>query len=172
MPHAYPGTVLLEGTTLSEGRGTTRPLEQLGAPDLDPVALLADARRLAPDAFAGAVVRPCAFTPTFHKHAGLLCRGFQLHGDLPAFDPVRFRPYRIVAAVLKALRLAHPDYALWRDFHYEYERDRLAIDLIDGADALRTWVDDPAAAWEAFEAPLLVDEAAWRRERAPFLLYP
>src|SRR5207245_1714909 len=83
---------MLEGTTLSEGRGTTRPLEGVGAPDLDPAPLLDEMRRLAPDWLAGCRIRPWHFEPTFHKHAGRLCHGFQLHVDDAGYQPARFRP--------------------------------------------------------------------------------
>lgn len=172
MPRCFPGTVVIEGCTLSEGRGTTRPLELLGAPDIDAEALLADARALAPTWFEGAALRPCWFEPTFHKHCKTPCSGFQMHTDLPAYDHARFRPYRIVAAFLKALRRAHPEYEIWRDFLYEYAPGRLAVDLIDGADRLRTWVDDPEGAVADFDAEMVKDEAAWTEARAEFLLYP
>lgn len=171
MPRCFPGTVVIEGTTLSEGRGTTRPLELLGAPDIDAEALLEDARRLAPDWFEGAVIRACWFEPTFHKHCKKPCSGFQMHTDLPAYQHERFRPYRVVAAFLKALRRAHPGYQIWRDFLYEYAPGRLAVDLIDGSDRLRTWVDDPAAEVADFEAELARDEAAWLEQRRPHLVY-
>ncbi len=171
MARCYAGTVLLEGTTLSEGRGTTRPLELFGAPDLDAEALLAAMRRVAPDWLAGCRLRPCWFEPTFHKHAGRLCAGLQIHVDDPAYDHHGFRPWRLVAAAFKALRQLRPDYPLWRDFPYEYERDRLAIDLINGGPGLREWVDDPAAAAGDLDALARRDEQAWRAEVAELLLY-
>jgi len=171
MARAYPGTVMLEGTTLSEGRGTTRPLELLGAPDVDARALLATMGSIAPDWLRGAVLRPCWFEPTFHKHVGALCEGVQIHVDLPAYDHAAFRPWRLVALALKALRTLRPDYPLWRDFPYEYERGRLAIDLINGGTALREWVDDPAATPADLDALAAPDEAAWTAERGGVLLY-
>jgi uncharacterized protein YbbC (DUF1343 family) len=171
MARAYPGTVMLEGTTLSEGRGTTRPLELFGAPDLDAIALLTRMRALAPDWLAGARLRPCWFEPTFHKHVGHLCAGLQIHLDDPAYAHDRFRPWRLMALAFKALRALRPDYALWRDFPYEYERDRLAIDLINGGPALREWVDDPAATPADLDALAAPDEAAWREQREALLLY-
>ncbi len=171
MARCYPGTVMLEGTTLSEGRGTTRPLELLGAPDLDPAALLRTMTSLAPEWLAGCRLRPCWFEPTFHKHVGRLCAGLQIHVDDAAYEHDVFRPWRVLASMLKALRLLRPDYALWRDFPYEYERERLAIDVINGGDALRTWVDDAAASPADLEALAVADEAAWRDERSAMLLY-
>ncbi|MDR2690610.1 MAG: DUF1343 domain-containing protein [Azoarcus sp.] len=171
MARAYPGTVMLEGTSLSEGRGTTRPLELFGAPGLDPHALLAALRTLAPDWLTGCALRPCWFEPTFHKHAGQLCAGVQIHADAAHYDPATFRPWRLLALVFKALRQLHPDEPLWRDFPYEYERDRLAIDLINGGPILREWVDDPTAAPADLDQVATAAEAAWIETRRPFLLY-
>jgi uncharacterized protein YbbC (DUF1343 family) len=171
MARAYAGTVMLEGTTLSEGRGTTRPLELLGAPDVDAGALLATMTKLAPDWLAGCRLRPCWFEPTFHKHVGRLCAGLQIHVEDAAYAHEAFRPWRLVAIALKALRTLRPDYPLWRDFAYEYERDRLAIDVINGGDAFRRWVDDPGATAADLDALAGPDEAAWREDRAGVLLY-
>ncbi|MCS6912408.1 MAG: DUF1343 domain-containing protein [Myxococcales bacterium] len=171
MARCYAGTVLLEGTTLSEGRGTTRPLEGVGAPDLDVAALLRQMHQLAPEWLEGCRLRPCFFCPTFHKHAGSLCRGLQIHVDDAGYKHDRFRPYRLIALLLKALRRLRPDYPLWRDFPYEYVTDRLPIDTISGGSDLRRWVDDAAADPSDLEALLQPDEAAWREERRAFVLY-
>jgi uncharacterized protein YbbC (DUF1343 family) len=171
MARAYAGTVMLEGTTLSEGRGTTRPLEVLGAPDIDSVRMLEEMRKLAPDWLAGCRLRACWFEPTFHKHAGKLCAGFQVHADAPAYDHGAFRPWRLVAAAFKSLRRLRPDYPLWRDFPYEYERNRLAIDVINGSELLRQWVDESAAAPGDLDALACADEDSWRDERKAVLLY-
>src|SRR6188768_1718992 len=145
MARAYAGTVMLEGTTLSEGRGTTRPLELFGAPDIDARAVMTEMERLEPRWLAGCRLRECWFEPTFHKHAGKLCAGIQIHVDDPSYQHDTFKPWRLMALAIKALRLLQPDYDLWREFPYEYERDRLAIDLINGSELLRQWVDDPVA---------------------------
>jgi uncharacterized protein YbbC (DUF1343 family) len=171
MARCYAGTVMLEGTTLSEGRGTTRPLELFGAPDLDPDALLAAMKELAPQWLQGCRLRPCWFEPTFHKHAGKLCAGLQIHVDDAAYDHDAFRPWRLQALVFKALRKLRPDYGLWRDFEYEYERERLAIDLINGSELMRTWVDDSSASPADLDALARRDEEAWIAEREAVLLY-
>jgi uncharacterized protein YbbC (DUF1343 family) len=171
MARCYPGTVMLEGTTLSEGRGTTRPLELFGAPDLDIGALVAEMHRLAPDWLAGCRLRPCWFEPTFHKHQGKLCAGLQTHVDDGSYDHATFRPWRLQALVFKALRNLQPGYDLWRNFPYEYENDRLAIDLINGSELLRTWVDDRAALPGDLDTLARVDELAWSEQRASVLLY-
>ena len=171
MARCYPGTVMLEGTTLSEGRGTTRALELFGAPDLDPRALLARMEALAPQWLIGCRLRPCWFEPTFHKHARKLCAGVQIHVEDRAYDHRVFKPWRLMALVFKAIRALHPDYPLWRDFPYEYEQDRLAIDLINGGELLRQWVDDPSALPGDLEALAQADERSWTEEREAFLLY-
>jgi uncharacterized protein YbbC (DUF1343 family) len=171
MARAFAGTVMLEGTTLSEGRGTTRPLEVLGAPDIDPKAWLARMTALAPAWLDGCRLRPCWFEPTFHKHVGKLCAGFQIHVEDPSYHHEHFRPWRLMAAAFKALRALRPEYPLWRDFVYEYEPGRMAIDVINGSALLREWVDDGAATPADLDALTAPDEAAWRTEREPFLLY-
>jgi len=171
MARCYAGTVMLEGTTLSEGRGTTRPLELFGAPDLEPAQLVATMASLAPRWMEGCRLRACWFEPTFHKHAGKLCAGLQVHVDDPAYDHEAFRPWRLLALAFKALRALRPEYPLWRDFPYEYETGRLAIDVINGSELLRAWVDDPAATAADLDALASPDEAAWREEREAVLLY-
>jgi uncharacterized protein YbbC (DUF1343 family) len=171
MARCFPGTVMFEGTTLSEGRGTTRPLELFGAPDLEPRTLAARMTALAGDWLPGCRLRPCWFEPTFHKHAGALCAGLQIHVEDAAYDHDGFRPWRLAALACKAIRSLRPDYPLWRDFAYEYEHGRLAFDVINGSDLLRRWVDDPGATPHDLDALAEPDEAAWRAERENFLLY-
>src|SRR5262245_20221971 len=104
MARAYAGTVMLEGTTLSEGRGTTRPLEVFGAPDIDARELLKTMQSLAPQWLSGSRLRPCWFEPTFHKHVGKLCSGLQIHVEDGSYDHSAFRPWRVVALALKSVR--------------------------------------------------------------------
>ena len=172
MARCYAGSVLLEGTTLSEGRGTTRPLEVLGAPELDVTALLREMQALAPEWLAGCRLRPCWFEPTFNKHVGTLCAGLQVHVEDGAYyDHRAFKPWRLFALLFKALRALRADYPLWADFAYEYEFKRRPIDVINGSELLRQWVDDAAAAPGDLEALAGADESAWALERQPFLLY-
>lgn len=175
MARAYAGTVMLEGATLSEGRGTTRPLEIFGAPDIDARTVLNEMRRLvensAPHWLAGCKLREIWFEPTFHKHAGKLCNGLQIHVEDSSYEHADFRPWRLQALAFKAIRNLYPDYPLWRDFAYEYEHERLAIDLINGSPLLREWVDDPAATPDQLDALTLADEAAWQAATSEFLLY-
>ena len=171
MARCYAGTVMLEGTTLSEGRGTTRPLELFGAPDLDARALITEMQKLAPDWLNGCRLRDCWFEPTFHKHAGKLCHGVQVHVEDGSYRHHDFRPWRLQALAFKAIRRLYPDYTLWRDFAYEYEHERLAIDLINGSPLLREWVDDPVAVPGDLDALARTDEAAWETLRRDYLLY-
>ena len=171
MARAYAGTVMLEGATLSEGRGTTRPLELFGAPDIDARAVMTEMQTLAPRWLDGCRLRECWFEPTFHKHAGQLCHGVQIHTEGPGYDHQAFKPWRIQALAFKAIRRLYRDYPLWRDFAYEYEKDRLVIDVINGSSLLREWVDDASATPQDLDAPARVDEQAWSDERQQFLRY-
>ncbi len=159
----YPGQVLLEGTNLSEGRGTTRPFEFWGAPFLEPRRLL---EHLQPPP-AGVIFREVVFEPTFHKWAGEPCRGFQLH----VTDRRAFKPYLTTLALLRAVLQVHPEHFAWRQPPYEYETERLPMDLLTGDPAIREGLV------QGVPVPEL--EAAWQAElaeflscRRPFLLYP
>ena len=171
MARCYAGTVMLEGTTLSEGRGTTRPLELFGAPDIDARAIIAEMARLAPEWLVGCALREIAFEPTFHKHVGELCSGVHIHAEGRFYDDRRFQPWRLQALAFKALRRFQPDYELWRDFPYEYAFGKLPIDVINASPLLREWVDDSAAAPADLDALTTPDERSWADERKPYLLY-
>jgi uncharacterized protein YbbC (DUF1343 family) len=173
MARAYAGTVMVEGATLSEGRGTTRPLELFGAPDIDAKAVIAEMRRIAPEWLAGCKLRNIWFEPTFHKHMKQLNNGVHIHAEGEWYDHAAFRPWRVQALGFKAIRSLYPDYPIWRgkDFKYEYTEDVLAIDVINGGPGLREWVDDAGAGAGDLDALALPDEAAWRAEIEELLLY-
>ena len=171
MARAYAGTVMLEGATLSEGRGTTRPLELFGAPDIDARRVIQEMASLAPRWLDGCRLRDCWFEPTFHKHVGKLCSGVQIHTEDPGYDHDAFKPWRIQALAFKAIRRLWPDYDLWRDFAYEYEVGKLAIDVINGSPLLREWVDDAAATPGDLDALTTPDERDWISERRGYLRY-
>src|SRR5450755_3254884 len=171
MARAYPGTVMLEGTTLSEGRGTTRSLEIFGAPDIDARAILKEMQSLAPRWLDGCRLRTCWFEPTFHKHVGQLCQGLQIHTEGSGYGHQTFKPWRIQALAFKAIRRLYPHYPLWRDFAYEYEHGKLAIDVINGSPLLREWVDNASAMPQDLDVLALVDEQAWSGERQRYLRY-
>ena len=168
MARCYAGTVMLEGTTLSEGRGTTRPLELFGAPDIDPLAIMKEMEQLAPEWLAGCRLRDVTFQPTFHKHVGAMCRGVHIHAEGPWYEHQAFKPWRLQALAFKAIRRLYPDYELWRDFPYEYEFGKLAIDVINGSPLLREWVDDAQTAPRDLEVLAKHDESHWL-EQVPSL---
>jgi uncharacterized protein YbbC (DUF1343 family) len=149
----YPGQVLLEGTLLSEGRGTTRPFEVCGAPWIDPVPLCAALRRRR---LPGALFREAWFQPTFQKWAGKVCGGLQVH----VTEPDAFRPYRTTLALLAEVRRLWPRADLWRQPPYEYETERLPIDLLTGDPRLREGLE---AGWT-----VAAMERAWTRDLAAF----
>ena len=159
----YPGTVLVEGTTLSEGRGTTRPFELIGAPGLDPEAVSDHLNVLD---LPGAHFRPVRFEPTFQKHAGETCGGCQIH----VTDRRAFRPVLTGVAVIQACRRVNSQQFRWREPPYEYEREKMPIDILAGSDRLRLDIDkdrhvsDIAQEWEDALG-------AFRKERQRFLLY-
>ena len=171
MARCYAGTVMLEGTTLSEGRGTTRPLELFGAPDIEARAVIKVMRDLAPQWLDGCTLRDISFEPTFHKHVHQLCSGVHIHAEGDAYDHAAFKPWRLQSLAFKAIRTLFPGYEIWRDFPYEYAFGKLPIDVINGSQLLREWVDDPAAQPGDLDAITIPDEQAWEEERRPFLLY-
>lgn len=171
MARAYAGTVMLEGTTLSEGRGTTRPLELFGAPDIDARAVIAEMQKRAPQWLDGSILRECWFEPTFHKHQGLLCHGVQIHAEGPPYNHEAFRPWRIQALAFKAIRKLYFGYELWRDFPYEYEEGKLAIDVINGGTMLKDWVDNPSTIANDLDGVVVPQERSWSEEREAFLIY-
>ena len=171
MARCYAGTVMLEGTTLSEGRGTTRPLELFGAPDIEARAVIKVMRDLAPQWLDGCALRDISFEPTFHKHVHQLCSGVHIHAEGDAYDHAAFKPWRLQSLAFKAIRKLFPGYEIWRDFPYEYAFGKLPIDVINGSQLLREWVDDPAAQPGELDAITISDEQAWGDERQPYLLY-
>ena len=171
MARAYAGTVMLEGATLSEGRGTTRPLEIFGAPDIDARAVIAEMQTFAPHWLSGCVLREIWFEPTFHKHVHELCHGVHIHAEGAGYNHQAFKPWRVQALAFKAIRRLDPDYDLWRDFPYEYEFGKLAIDVINGGPGLREWVDDPNSVPDDLDSLASADEADWVEARTAYLLY-
>ena len=171
MARCYAGTVMLEGATLSEGRGTTRPLELFGAPDIEARAVIKVMRDTAPRWLEGCILRDVAFEPTFHKHVGQLCSGVHIHAEGDLYDHAAFKPWRLQSLAFKAIRKIFPDYEIWRDFPYEYAFGKLPIDVINGSPRLREWVDDPSAEPGDLDAITIPDERAWEEQRRPYLIY-
>ncbi|MCB9025348.1 MAG: DUF1343 domain-containing protein [Bdellovibrionaceae bacterium] len=167
----YPGTVLIEGTLLSEGRGTTLPLEMFGAPGVDPQKVINKMLEVYPGANSSCLLRACYFEPTFHKHKGDVCGGVQIHVDHPHYNPENFKPYRIIATYFKALHLLYPDLFMWRKPPYEYEYEKMPIDLLSGNDFLRNWVDDKVSTFSDLDNYLLKDEKVWLKNYREYFLY-
>jgi uncharacterized protein YbbC (DUF1343 family) len=159
----YPGGCLIEGTNLSEGRGTTRPFEVVGAPWLSPWQLT---EALGRERLRGVRVRPLFFTPTFQKHAGRLCGGVQVH----VTERRRFRAYDTYVHLLACARAQDPTAFAWRQPPYEYETVKLPIDILCGGDSVRQAVET-GSSLRALEQRWRRDEARFRRRRAGFLLY-
>lgn len=171
MARAYPGTVLIEGTNLSEGRGTTRALELVGAADVDFAKVYALMKKKAPQWLKGCLVRECFFEPTFHKFQGKLCHGLHVHTDFPGYQSAKFKPFRLVALMLKCIRELYPEYPIYRDFAYEYVLDKLAFNVINGGPRLKDWIEDKSATPAQLEKALAQDEASWRKESRRYYLY-
>ncbi|MFY3745875.1 exo-beta-N-acetylmuramidase NamZ domain-containing protein [Anaeromyxobacter sp. Red801] len=159
----YPGMCLLEGTNLSEGRGTTRPFELFGAPWLDGARLAAD---LARDRLPGVAFRPVSFVPTWDKHAGVRCHGVELH----VTDPERFRPFRTGLACVVRARAQDPARFAWRTEPYEFVADVPAFDLLCGSGREREGIEAGASPAELARA-FAPEERAFARRRSPFLRY-
>src|SRR5207244_5953778 len=159
----YPGTVLFEGTMLSEGRGTTRPFELVGAPWIDAERFAAEMNGAG---LTGAYFRPAGFEPTFQKHAKEPCGGCQIH----VTDRDAFRPVLTGVALIEMFRRFDTARFAWRQPPYEYEHDKMPIDILAGSDALRTQIErgvlisEIGASWES-------DEMKFRRLREPYLMY-
>jgi uncharacterized protein YbbC (DUF1343 family) len=159
----YPGTVLFEGTLLSEGRGTTRPFELVGAPGIEAERF---AQQLNALGLPGVFFRPAVFEPTFQKHAKQTCGGCQLH----VTDRRAFKPVLTGAALIAAFHRAQPDNPIWRQPPYEYEKDKLPIDILAGSSRFREQIEagasgaDMADSWRG-------DERAFKELRAAYLLY-
>ena len=135
----FPGTVLFEGTNISEGRGTTRSLETIGHPDIEPYSWLDPLNRLFDDlGLNGFVLRPVNFIPTFQKHQGKVCGGYQLH----VTDIDRFRPWRVGQVLCKAFYTKLGEKFRWKQPPYEYEYHKMPIDILNGTDRLRKWIEN------------------------------
>jgi uncharacterized protein YbbC (DUF1343 family) len=159
----YPGTVLFEGTMLSEGRGTTRPFELLGAPCIHAEAF---AGRMNGLGLEGVHFRPATFEPTFQKHANTACGGCQIH----VTDRTAFRPVSVGVALIGQFRASAGDRFAWRQPPYEYEHEKLPIDILAGSPDLREQIDADVALADIVDS-WQEDEAAFRRVRESFLLY-
>jgi uncharacterized protein YbbC (DUF1343 family) len=160
----YPGQVLIEGTQLSEGRGTTIPFEVVGAPFIDPVRLV---ESLAVFDLTGLAVRPVRFLPTFNKWAGASCGGVALH----VIDPQKARSYVATLAILASVRSLYPDQFAWLPPPYEYESELMPIDILTGGAALRESFAADRTSSADIQNLAALDVADWQRRVEPYLLY-
>jgi uncharacterized protein YbbC (DUF1343 family) len=168
---AYTGTVILEGTTLSEARGTTRPLSMFGHPDVNWRDVWRWLKKEAPESFGGCFLRDVVFEPTFHKHAGVPTGGFEIITEGGFYDPALFRPYLLIASVLKAIKRIHPDLVLWATKPYEYEYEKLPIDVITGGTIFRDWVESDSTVIADLIRLISADLGPWKQEAEPYYLY-
>ena len=159
----YPGTVLFEGTMLSEGRGTTRPFELLGAPWIDAERFTAAMNALG---LPGIICRPAVFEPTFQKHAKQPCGGCQVH----VLDRAAFRPVLTGVALIDLFRRFNPAKYAWRQPPYEYEHDKMPFDILAGSDELRRQIESETPLAEIAES-WRDDERAFEKQRKSYLLY-
>ncbi len=169
--NVYPGTVLFEGTLLSEGRGTTTPLEVFGCPNLQAREILNALLSEYSAWTQGLKMRTVYFEPTFHKFKGQLVSGLQLHSDPQFFDKQKIKPYRLVAAFLKLVRQFHPEVEIWRSPPYEYETVKRPFDLLSGSVFLREWIDNKSSTPQDLEKYLSKDENSFINNSKQFYLY-
>ena len=163
----YSGTVLLEGTHVSEGRGTTWPLKIFGFPQMDSKKILTRMYHLQKDWLKGCILRPCSFKPVFDKFKGEVCSAVQIHVQ----DVEQFRPYRLISLFLKSLKQVHKEWSWLLLPPYEYEYKKKPIDILSGSSFLREWVEDECSTPQDLERKLLLDEKTWSERSRPFYLY-
>jgi len=168
----YGGTVLLEGTLLSEGRGNTRPLQVFGAPKLDSKKIIRELSARTPKLLDTCLLRSCFFEPTFHKFKGELCEGLQIHVDTDgAYNHDAFQPFRLMMMIFRLIKEFQPELMNWRQPPYEYETVRLPIDLLIGDVRGREWADTKGSRLEDLDSMLKPQEVEWAEMIRPHLLY-
>ena len=168
---SYSGTVLLEGTSISEGRGTVYPLKAFGFPNMKTEEILKLMVQIAPSWLKGCILRKEFFKPQFDKFQNQVCSGIRIYTSPFLFDENHFRPYRLVSLFLKCLKQVSPDLEWKLPPPYEYEYKKWPIDILSGDDFLRKWVEDSNSSVQDFEDRVQPDEDHWNEERKPFLLY-
>lgn len=167
----YPGTVLLEGTNISEGRGTCLPLQVFGMPEMKPDEIKKRMEQKGGMFLKGCALRLQDFEPVFDKFKGQLCRGFQIHLEPLWAGAGTFRPYRLMSLFLKCFHELHPDFSWLKLPPYEYEEKKRPIDILSGGADLREWVESSQATVGQWEEYLTQEESLWEKERELFLLY-
>ena len=167
----YPGAVLLEGTKISEGRGTTKAFEIFGRPDMNSKKIKQFMRDTSPTFLKGCFLREIEFEPVFDKFKQKTCSGFQIHLEKAWAKKGSFRPYRLISLFLKAFRQIHPSYS-WKikpPYEYEYKLD--PIDIISGSGKLQSWIEDSSPSAKKWDEFLLNEESQWKKTRQDFLTY-
>lgn len=167
----YSGTVLLEGTKVSEARGTVFPLKAFGFPDMNTEPILKLMNKLAPEWIKGCALKEEFFQPVFDKFQSQTCSAIRIYAKEPFYKKALFQPYRLVSLFLKCLKKVHPDFDWISPPPYEYEYEKLPIDILSGDDFLRLWIEDQNASVTDLENKLLPDEQLWQEQRKKFLLY-
>lgn len=167
----YPGTVLLEGSTLSEGRGTTKPLEVFGRPNMNTRAIKSFIDQHGSQLLESCFLREHYFKPTFDKFKDEICNGFQIHLDGDWCNPDTFEVYLFMSLFLKAFHHVHPEWEWKLQPPYEYEYKKLPIDIISGNNKLRLWIEDPNSSISEWENYLTEEKYKWEKERKDFLIY-
>jgi len=167
----YAGTVILEGTTISEARGTTRPLSMLGHPDVEWESVLTWLKEKAPETIQGCLLRKVFFQPTFHKFANRLTPGFEIITEGRFYNSLTFKPYLLIASILKAIRQNHPKLKLWTDPPYEYEYQNKPVDVITGGKFFREWVESENSSVKGLDLKIKNDTNLWKKKTAKYYLY-
>ena len=167
----YPGAVLLEGTQISEGRGTTKPFEIFGRPGMDTEKIYRWMKKEKADFLNGCFLRELKFEPAFDKFKNKTCSGFQIHLEKSWTVKDSFRPYRLFSLFLKAFKNVHPSLTWKSKPPYEYEYKLAPIDIISGSDDLKKWVEEPATKVSHWEEFLTAEEKAWKKQRQEFFIY-
>ena len=167
----YSGAVLLEGTQVSEARGTVFPLKAFGFPGMPAEKILTQMQKQSPQWLKGCALRVEYFKPVFDKFKNQICRAIRIYADKPFYKEHTFRPYRLISLFLKCLKQIKPDFCWLSPPPYEYEYKKPPLDILSGDDFLRKWIEDDQAEIQDLEQKLAKDENQWRTERKPFLFY-
>ena len=168
----YPGSVLLEGTPISEGRGTTLPFEMIGYPEMQSSAYLKWLQQKVPDFLKGCFLRSIQFEPTFDKFKNQICSGFQIHLERSWAKEGQFQPYRLISGFLKAFKELHPSLKWKIAPPYEYEYEKEPIDIISGGKELQKWIEDSSLTARFWDDFLREEEENWKKQQKQFFLYP
>lgn len=167
----YPGMVLLEGTKISEGRGTTLPFQVVGFPQMKSEKIKKLMKEKGEKFLTGSALRFHEFEPTFDKFKGKTCHGFQIHLEPLWAAKGKFRPYRLISLFLKCFHEIHPEFQWKISPPYEYETKKLPIDIISGGNQLKKWIESSNSTVNEWDEYLHSEEEIWKKERKPFLLY-